>query len=145
MHHLSINWSRFFDYAAKWEKISLPSRQSLIELTWGNYVQVAPFATELELLINDKFLTPSADPKCVRLHDDAREFSRALRAMARHPIFASPSQTTLTAYIRDNLSKEELECFSQNRFAHGHEHATVQRATSDQWANKRGHSTFLIK
>src|SRR5687768_7024026 len=103
MNHLSINWISFFNYAAKWEKISLHARQAFIELKWGNVAQAASFAAELELLIHDKFLTPSADASCVRLHDDVREFNRALRSMARHPLFASPSQMTLTEYIRDNL------------------------------------------
>ncbi len=133
MQHFTSNWDRYAAYAATWKKLSLESRRLFLAIKSGDHAAALPFGSELELLVIGRLVTLGADGLHVRVHDDAREFSRAVRAMFRHEIFAAPSEGGLLAYLRDNFMYYEIQSLERSCGVHFNLLEVVRQVKSEQW------------
>ncbi|HVX62276.1 MAG TPA: hypothetical protein VHC19_16790, partial [Pirellulales bacterium] len=134
MKHFSAEWTNFARYAAIWSQLCLETRKAFLELKSNQHAPAAAFQRDLEWMLSEKLLTLSADRRSVQVHDDARSFSRALRAMRRQPIFDSSTADALLLYLQEHMSSEELDRVARGAgIYYGSKLVLARKAAAEEW------------
>jgi hypothetical protein len=134
MKHFSAEWTNFARYAAIWSQLCLETRKAFLELKSNQHAPAAAFQRDLERMLSEKLLTISADRRSVQVHDDARAFSRALRAMRRQPIFDSSTADALLLYLQEHMSSEELDRLARGAgIYYGSKLVLARKAAAEEW------------
>ena len=134
MRHFEINWYDFIERLAGWERLRLDSRRLLVESKSDGKLPAAPFGRDLDSLLEQKLVALYADGRNVRWHESAREFSRAIRSISRHDLFAAPTESAVQNYLCDNFLRDEVGGLIHSDQSHyGNMFTLIHQATSDQW------------
>lgn len=104
-----IDWADFLDRAELLEEIDPRTLAIFFELKPQVHVARESFGDDLQLLVRKKVLHVTTGSGKVRLHEEFREASKALRAMARFPIWADSTPAVYREYLSANFTAEERE------------------------------------
>jgi len=127
-----IDWARFLDYAKHLEELEPETRVILCQLKPQEPIDDGHFGADLEKLVKVKVLQPFAKPGRVRLHEEFRETSKALRAMARYPLWPDPTPSVLRNHLSANFTREERDLLigEYDRYGYGSEWRMLSMLTS---------------
>ncbi len=110
MKHLNVDWYGLIGWLSVWETLSEQSKLAYLRVKPSESLARDIFdEPDCQRLIDMRLLAASADGMKVRMPAEAREFSSAIRAMARHRLDDVGTERALVAYTRDHLTGAEHE------------------------------------
>jgi hypothetical protein len=134
MQHFEIDWLAFSRWLPDWRRLSRPVQRHLLTAPMHAASKAADLGEELPLLLDMGVVTAASTNPRYLLHDRARPYIRALRAMYRHRVLDDPTLQTCIAYIQDNLTPAERNALGVTLSLHMlNTHDAAVHVTSAEW------------
>jgi hypothetical protein len=126
MKLLDIDWIEFIEEAKRWKDLSLSAKETYIkQAKYPDPLLPKDFGDDFDDLWEHEFLARLTDNIRVKVPDRLRVFVRTLRMFASNPVFIYPDLNTLDNYLKMNLTREEREDLSGDRYSWSDVHEKV--------------------
>ncbi len=109
MRLADIDWTDVWRRAAVWERLSPGSREAFLQWKSGADPAVSRFGDDLDMLIQERFVTVPKGASTARKHPAARDFVWLARSMFRHRSIWNGSDPALFEYVRDHTTRIERD------------------------------------
>ncbi|MEP6620736.1 MAG: helicase-associated domain-containing protein [bacterium] len=137
MKLFDVNWLAVLRDLPRWNALPTHARLILLnELKPHGYVPAHKFVPYLDAIVSSGIATYDHEKDRLWLGDERRGLVKVLRAMHRHPLFDVPAQHTLTSYLSEHFTGEEIQRIGGNRgrFASQDKYALTKRVAFSGWA-----------
>jgi hypothetical protein len=118
MNHFPASWCSFLAELAPWGGLSIAARRAFLDgLRPGLPVDASARDPAILELADAGFLAASAGPGSLRIDPRFAGFHQVMKALERHPVFASPGgpdQTALCAYLSEHYSPRERSALHES-------------------------------
>jgi hypothetical protein len=126
MKHFPASWGSFLGELAQWGGLSIAARRAFLDgLRPGLPIDAAARDPALLELADAGLLAAAAGPGSLRIDPRLAGFHQLMKALERHPVFASPGglgqaslsgpdQATLCAYLSEHYSPRERSALHQS-------------------------------
>lgn len=130
MNIYDFGWEKFLKYIPAWNGLPVPARRIFIERIEQQAVHCAGGMAEARALADAGFIRFCQDGGSVRLSTSLLLFRRAVRAMARHPVFMPKSDLrALSGYLRENFAHIECARLAGTIYSYGDVAMALARQT----------------
>jgi hypothetical protein len=140
MKLFDIDWADFIARLADWDRLSLRARKAFVELKSNQGMEVREFDGYAADLVAAGLLSYYADGRRVKLCKECYPFARAIRAMARHDVFGSPSAEIHYAYLCDHFTARQRAALTprSHRYGYGYGDETylLRQTRSVAWLER---------
>ena len=110
MKLFDLSWVQVLRDLARWEAVTLPARRVLLDvLKPSGYVPSEALGSHRDPLVAAGLVQLDVSGRRAMVPEDARFLLRVLRAMDRHRVFDEPTPATLTRYLGEHFSNQEIE------------------------------------
>ncbi len=118
MKHFPASWGSFLAELAPWGGLSIAARRAFLDgLRPGLPVDAAARDPAILELTDAGFLAAAAGPGSLRIDPRFAGFHQMMKALEKHPVFASPGgpdQAALCAYLSEHYSPRERSALHQS-------------------------------
>jgi len=112
-----IDWADgFLARLAAWGEVPLAGRRAFLKLKPSQSAKATVLGDALPSLVEAGLVQTHLEGAKVSVAQEARPFSRVMRAMDRHRLHDVPSRQAMEAYIADHLTHDERATLLSNRY-----------------------------